>query len=123
MDFYVGKLIKSTVYCLYKQLSAGNNLCYVISLYYNSVKWIKRWKIHISMVAFKNFFLSVHFCHKEKRIRLIWLKNFYVTSIIRTRIECEEIKYSCQKLAYCCNILKTKNLSNCFNYPFRAFKF
>ena len=123
MDFYAGKLIKSTVYCLYKQLSAGYNLCYVISLYYNSVKWIKRWKIHISMVAFKNFFSKCTFLPQGKKDTTYLVEKFYVTSIIRTRIECDEIKYSCQKLAYCCNILKTKNLSNCFNYPFRAFKF
>ena len=71
--------------------------------------------------GFQEFFLSVHFCNKEKKIRLV--EKFYVTSIIRTRFKCEEIKYSCQKLAYCYNILKTKNLSNCFNYLSRAFKF
>ena len=67
--------------------------------------------------GFQEFFLSVHFCNKEKKDTTYLVEKFYVTSIIRTRIKCEEIKYSCQKLAYCYNILKTKNLSNCFNYP------
>ena len=80
MGFYAGKPIESAVYGLYKQLSAGNNLCYVISLYHNSVKWIKRWKDTYQYGGFEEFFLSVHFCHKEKRVRLIWVKilrNFY----------------------------------------------
>ena len=76
MGFYAGKPIESAVYCLYKQLSAGNNLCYVISLYHNSVKWIKRWKNTDRYGGFQEFFLSVHLRNKEKRIRLIWLKIF-----------------------------------------------
>ena len=66
MGFYAGKLIESAVYCLYKQLSAGNNLCYVISLYHNSVKWIKRWKNTHRYGGFQEFFLSVHFGTRKK---------------------------------------------------------
>ena len=45
----------------------------------------------------------------------------YVTSIIRASIKCEEIKLSCQKLFYRCDILKTKKLSICFIYPSGVF--
>ena len=78
MGFYAGKPIESAVYCLYKQLSAGNNLCYVISLYHNSVESKVDQKLENTYQygGFQEFFLSVHFCNKEKRIRLIWLKNF-----------------------------------------------
>lgn len=45
----------------------------------------------------------------------------YVASIIRTRIKCEEIKLSCQKLFHCYDIFKTKKLCNCFIFSPRVF--
>ena len=47
--------------------------------------------------------------------------KMYVASIIRTRIICEEIKLSCQKLFHCYDIFKTKKLCNCFIFPPRVF--
>ena len=72
--------------------------------------------------GFQEFFSKCTFLPQGKKDTTYLVEKFYVTSIIRTRIK-KEIKYSCQKLAYCYNILKTKNLSDCFNYPLRAFKF
>ena len=78
---------------------------------------------YISVWWLSRIFSKCTFLPQGKKDRTYLVEKFYVTSIIRTRIKCEEIKYSCQKLAYCHNILKTKNLSNCFNYLSRAFKF
>ena len=73
-------------------------------------KYISEWWL-------SRIFSKCTFAQQGKKDTTYLVENFYVTSIIRTIIKCEEIKYSCQKLAYCYNILKTKNLSNCFNYP------
>ena len=35
----------------------------------------QRWQVHIGNSGFQEFCLSVHFCYKEKMIRLIWLKK------------------------------------------------
>ena len=73
-------------------------------------KYISEWWL-------SRIFSKCTFVQQGKKDTTYLVEKFYVTSIIRTIIKCEEIKYSCQKLVYCYNILKTKNLSNCFNYP------
>ena len=76
MGFYAGKPIESAVYCLYKQLSAGNNLCYAISLYHNSVKWIKRWKNTYHYGGFQEFFSKCTFLPHGKKDTTYLLENF-----------------------------------------------
>ena len=79
------------VYCLYKQLSAGNNFRFITRLPHNSVKWIKRWQIHIGMAAFRNFFKVYVFATRKKWYDLSGWK-IYVAPIIRTRINDADTK-------------------------------
>ena len=107
---------------LYKHINVGNILRFIISLCHYSVKWIKRWQIHIGMVAFNKFFWVYIFAARKKWCDLSGWK-IDVTSIIRTRIKSEEIKLSCQKFFYCYDISKTKKFSSCFIYPRGFFSF
>ena len=81
---------------LYKHINVGNILRFIISLCYDSVKWIKCWQIHIGMVAFNKFLWVYVFAARKKWCNLSGWK-IDVTSIIRARIKSEEIKLSCQK--------------------------
>ena len=101
---------------IYKHINVGNILHFIISLCYNSVKWIKRWQIHIGMVAFNKFFWVYIFSARKKWCDLSGWK-IDVTSIIRTRIKSEEIKLSSQNYFYYYDISKTKKFSSCFIYP------
>ena len=107
---------------LYKHINVGNILRFIISLCYYSVKWIKRWQIHIGMVAFNKFLWVYVFAARKKWCNLSGWK-IDVTSIIRARIKSEEIKLSCQNFFYCYDISKTKNFSSCFIYPRGFFSF
>ena len=95
----------------------GNILRFIISLFHYSVKWIKRWQIHIGMVAFNKFFWVYIFAARKKKWCDLSSWKIDVTSIIRTRIKSEEIKLSCQNFFYCYDISKTKKFSSCFIYP------
>ena len=107
---------------LYKHINVGNIIRVIISLCYNSVKWIKRWQIHIGMVTFNKFFWVYIFAARKKWCDLSGWK-IDVTCIIQTRIKSEEIKLSCQKFFYCYGISKTKKFSSCFIYPWGFFNF
>ena len=82
---------------------------------HNSVKWIKRWQMHIGMAAFRNIISeSIRFYYKKKWYDLSGWK-IYVTPIIRTRINAKKSNYPA-KIYFIVMIFQKRR-----SYPFVLF--